>query len=249
MNIRYLAIAIVFLIVLSSAALILAKPPYREKFFETYPGTRDSRIGKDCSICHFNPNGGGPRNPYGIMVENRPGDVGDFETFGNEDADGDGYSDIQEIKAFTYPGFFSDHPVPEKNKRCVTFIGSKNWRDEDIMYCIVNGEFFDMSQLGGACYIKKDKMMAPLRVGIEQMGGSVSYDAKDKRIDIQKDGKLVGQMWVGKSTAKIGGKNYPLEVPPEITNGRTFVPVKAVGDALLAKLIWINRGKIAHFVY
>jgi len=52
-----------------------ARPPIRADFFATYPNATGSKLdvlpsnSKHCGVCHFDFNGGGPRNPYGSGIE------------------------------------------------------------------------------------------------------------------------------------------------------------------------------------
>lgn len=228
-------------------AIVYAQQGYHDELILTYPKLKGTKVDKTCLCCHFIQEGTGPRNPYGVEYENEG--TGDFGKYENDDADGDGYTNIQELNAKTYPGDFSDHPSPAKYSKCVTFFGSNDTvKKVGITVCVVNGKKTDLVPHGGACYIKGGKMMVPLRIGIESLGGAVNWIASEKRIDILKNGKLVGQMWIGKRMGKVNGKEYDLVTPPEIVKGKTFVPVKGVGDSLGAKLIWINTGKIANFV-
>ena len=244
-----IALAIIFAIMLGSFVVVFAQQTYHDELIIIYSFLKGSKIDKTCLCCHFIQEGTGPRNPYGVMYENTD-ELGDFEEFEKYDADGDGYTNIQELKAKTYPGDFRDHPAPTKWSKCVTFFSSiESVKKTPIHVCVVNGVSTDLTPHGGPCYIKGGKTMVPLRIGIESLGGTVIWDGKEKRIDIKKGNTLVGQMWIGKRMAKIDGKNYDLITPPEVNaKGKTFVPVKGVGDALGATLIWINRGKIANFV-
>ncbi len=248
---KLVTLVIAIVMVAGITGLVLAQQAYNDSFFVNYEAAKKTKLAKDCKPCHFKADGSGERNAYGIMYENDGEIDDDFEGIEKDDADGDGYSNIDEIKAGTWPGFFNDHPGAAKYSKCVTFVGTKDsFKKAPVMYCIVNGTLFDMTKQGGACYIKGGKMMAPLRVGIEQLGGTVKYDAKEKRIDIYKGSKLMGKMWIGKRYGEIPpGKKYDLITAPEIKAGTssTFVPVKAVGVALGADFAWVNRGKLANF--
>lgn len=248
---KLVTLVIAIVMVAGITGLVLAQQAYNDSFFVNYEAAKKTKLAKDCRPCHFKTDGSGERNAYGIMYENDGEIDDDFEGIEKDDADGDGYSNIDEIKAGNWPGFFNDHPGAAKFSKCVTFVGTKDsFKKAPVMYCIVNGALFDMTKQGGACYIKGGKMMAPLRVGIEQLGGTVKYDAKEKRIDIYKGSKLMGKMWIGKRYGEIPpGKKYDLITAPEIKAGTssTFVPVKAVGVALGADFAWVNRGKLANF--
>ncbi len=248
---KWIILMVAIVMVAGITGLVLAQQTYNDSFFEIYTAAKKTKLGKDCKPCHFQASGDGERNAYGIEYENDGNIDDDYEGIEKDDADGDGYSNIDEIKAGTYPGVFSDHPGAAKFSKCVTFVGTQDSKNKKpVVYCIVNGALFDMTKQGGACYIKNNKMMAPLRVGIEQLGGTVKYDAKEKRIDIYKGTKLMGKMWIGKRYGEIPpGKQYDLITAPEIKAGTasTFVPVKAVGVALGADFSWVNRGKLANF--
>lgn len=195
----------------------------------------------DCFLCHFHENGDTPRNLYGVQYEVLMD--GDMPLFENDDVDADGYTNKQEIDAGYNPGDFMSNPG-KKYSKCVSFILSNEDDGDARQYIITDGK---ETPIDAPCYIKNNKSMVPLRAGIEGLGGAVGWDGGEKRVDIKKGGKLVGQMWIGKKMAKVNGKNYDLITAPEIKNSRTFVPVKGVGDSLGAELVWINHGKIANF--
>jgi len=84
-----------------------ARNPFRNAFFDRYPGATDSALdavpsnSKHCGVCHFDFDGGGQRNSYGVTLEARlnmgmgvDDAIIDVE---NEDADNDGYSNLVEV--------------------------------------------------------------------------------------------------------------------------------------------------------
>lgn len=244
---KYIAFAVMLIVVCGIAGIASANKVMFPDFKQRYEIGSESKL-NGCFTCHFNAAGGGPRNPFGIAYKKAYADQ-DFADLEKTDSDGDGYTNIEEIKAGKKPGDFNDMPGPAIYKKCVTFFGEADSMSKlPISVCAVDGKSFDLAPYGGPCYIKDSKMMVGLRVGIEQLGGKLEYDATEKRIDIFKDEKIVGVMWIGKKNAKINDKDYDLGTPPEIRNGKTFVPVKGVGDSLGAELIYIAKGKIAHFV-
>jgi hypothetical protein len=61
-------------------------------------------------MCHINPNGGGPRDDYGISYSENGKD---FLAIEEMDSDGDGFTNIEEINALTFPGHSDDFPETE----------------------------------------------------------------------------------------------------------------------------------------
>jgi hypothetical protein len=121
-----------FVLTLCAVALVtyaLADPswarnPIRKTLFQTYPvaeGTQLDNLPSNpghCGACHFDFNGGGPRNPYGGAIE-----VGLNAGLGNseailaiesDDSDADGFSNLVEITQVetfgntpTFPGLYA----------------------------------------------------------------------------------------------------------------------------------------------
>lgn len=74
---------------------------YLDNFNTTY-GTQGSRL-DSCGVCHYNFNGGGPRNPYGEDFRNNNFDAANIGTL---DSDGDGVTNDAEaaVNMLTHPG-------------------------------------------------------------------------------------------------------------------------------------------------
>ncbi|MBP1908470.1 PGF-CTERM sorting domain-containing protein [Methanolobus bombayensis] len=82
-----------------------ARPNYMAAFVEQYDLT-DTRLAT-CDTCHVNPNGGGIRDSYGISYSENGKD---FLAIEELDSDGDGFTNIEEINALTFPGHSDDYP-------------------------------------------------------------------------------------------------------------------------------------------
>ncbi len=97
-----------------------ARNPIRNAFFGTYPSASGTQLdqlpsnSKHCGVCHFDFNGGGQRNPYGFSIETGINNGLTSEeailAVENEDADGDGFTNLTEITSTlfsntpTFPG-------------------------------------------------------------------------------------------------------------------------------------------------
>ncbi len=108
------------------ATSAVARPPIRQAFFDAYVSAVGSRLddlpsnGHHCGVCHFDFNGGGPRNPYGLDLEVT---IPQFPTveeavifIENNDSDNDGHSNFIEItdtanfgNTPTFPGLTSSN--------------------------------------------------------------------------------------------------------------------------------------------
>ena len=104
-----LSIAVITLIIPMGSQ---AKPSFYKQFAATYPNISQGLKDNKCAICHVS-NNDYARNPYGAALE------GTLSTNGNKpnfavvealDSDGDGYTNIEEITAGTFPGDFNSHP-------------------------------------------------------------------------------------------------------------------------------------------
>ena len=109
-------IAAIFLFV-SAACFAAAKPPFLKIFLATYKVDPNSDLGKArCLTCHLPPSPP-KRNPYGLLVQKALEDAHGriitpemLKSIESKDADGDGFTNIQEIKAGTLPGNAQSKP-------------------------------------------------------------------------------------------------------------------------------------------
>ena len=93
------------------AGTALARNPIRREFFSQYPVAETTAIDDvasnpgHCGVCHFDFDGGGPRNPYGVSVEvglnSGLSNEQSILAVENDDADNDGFSNLAEITDLT----------------------------------------------------------------------------------------------------------------------------------------------------
>lgn len=99
------------LLALFQTCSIHAKPEIRAEFFAVYPGAVGSPIetlpsnANHCGVCHFNFEGGGTRNPFGVAVQNALNGFPNTDqgmqdaifSIRSIDSDSDGFSTLVEV--------------------------------------------------------------------------------------------------------------------------------------------------------
>jgi hypothetical protein len=98
---------IIFLAIVCVAGIAYAKPTYWSQFnalYGTSGGSDYQSVLGSCLTCHTS---GSTRNVYGIDFRNANHDFAAIEGL---DSDGDGFTNIEEINAGTFPGDSASHP-------------------------------------------------------------------------------------------------------------------------------------------
>ncbi|MGN1097595.1 MAG: stalk domain-containing protein, partial [Clostridia bacterium] len=91
--------------------------------------------------------------------------------------------------------------------------------------------------------IVNDRVLVPVRAIFESLGASVEWNDATKTAKAEKDG-LVIELTVDSNTAAVNNQPKVLDVPAQIMNGRTMVPVRFVSEALNAKVKWLDAQRI-----
>ena len=85
--------------------------------------------------------------------------------------------------------------------------------------------------------IIEGRTLVPLRAIFNELGVSIIWDNDTQTVTAEKDGVTV-VMQIGNSVFTRNGEQITLDVPPQIIEGRTFVPARAVGESFGAKVGW-----------
>lgn len=91
-----------------------------------------------------------------------------------------------------------------------------------------------------APYIRNGRTMIPLRAVADIMNVRVEWNDAEKRVDLTSSDGTKVRLWVGKTEALKNDKVLNLEAAPEISEGRTFVPLRFVAEALGLVVNWDN---------
>ena len=85
--------------------------------------------------------------------------------------------------------------------------------------------------------IINDRTMVPLRAIFEALGASVEWDGDTKTVTSVK-GDTTVKLTVGENKLTVNGTEKALDVPGQIVENRTLVPVRAISEAFGCEVGW-----------
>lgn len=137
--------------------------------------------------------------------------------------------------------FRSDAATEVKLANCVTPApgeqkGTAVFKIGDAKYTL-NGKEVTMD---AAPYIKDGRTMVPVRFAANAVGvadSNIIWDAAAKKVTVIKGDRVV-QMTIGSKVMLINGAAITMDTAPEISNDRTMLPVRFLGQALGAEFVW-----------
>ena len=129
-------------------------------------------------------------------------------------------SETNAIYANTLKYTFGEQDIPVGTSVVMT-IGSNDF--------VVNNDVVSVKD--AAPYIANDRTYVPFRALGEALGAEVVWD-NDARTVTYTLGKTEVVMTIGEKTYTVNGEEKTMDVAPEITGDRTYVPVRFVGEAL-----------------
>ncbi len=92
-------------------------------------------------------------------------------------------------------------------------------------------------------FIKNGRTLVPVRFISEAFGAKVAFDEASKMISISNEQNIV-KMVLNSDTISINGVDKTIDVAPQIYNDRTFIPLRAMVEAIGKKVFWDDRGLI-----
>ena len=121
-----------------------------------------------------------------------------------------------------------------KNGNFVKFGGEPNTWEEDIRV-IVNGDEVVFPDQKPA--IVNDRTLVPLRAIFEALKAEVEWDDETKTVTSKK-GDISVSLAIDSDRLYQNGQEKILDVPAQIMNGRTMVPVRAISEAFQCQVGW-----------
>lgn len=134
---------------------------------------------------------------------------------------------------FAGPGAYLQ--VPSGNKSLIIDVNQLNSKITDyqpnkpnVIKVFVNGEevAFDTEPI-----IEANVTLVPLRAIMEKLGADVIYNDELRTITAKKDDKRI-YLKIGDITAKINDDTVNLQVPAQIVNSRTMIPLRFISESL-----------------
>ena len=133
------------------------------------------------------------------------------------------------------------HTVTVRAYSGETLLGEKSYvmavsKAADIF---INGEELKLTQKP---VIVEGTTLVPLRAVVEKLGGKVEWVADTKTIVITSSGKKI-TLRIGSYDMNTNGKASALAVPARLINSTTYIPLRAVSEAMDAKVGWDGATK------
>ncbi len=89
----------------------------------------------------------------------------------------------------------------------------------------------------------RGRVLVPVRGVFEQLGAAVTWDEEKKVVTATKDGHVTW-LRIGDKTARRDNAPVVLDVPPQLLDGRTLIPLRFVSEAMGAKVDWNGAEKL-----
>jgi YVTN family beta-propeller protein len=81
------------------------------------------------------------------------------------------------------------------------------------------------------------RTLIPIRTLIESMGGKVSWDGNEQKVIIELSADRI-ELWINRKTALVNGVQKELDVPAQLINSRTMLPLRFVAENLGCTVHW-----------
>lgn len=97
--------------------------------------------------------------------------------------------------------------------------------------------------------IKQSRTYVPIRSLIEDpaLNGGISWKAEEKQVIINCRDMLI-DMRIGSQRVLVNGEAHYLDVAPYIYQGRTYIPLRFIAEAIGAKVSWNQKSREANII-
>lgn len=88
------------------------------------------------------------------------------------------------------------------------------------------------------------RTLVPIRDIFAELGAEINWDPNTKTVTASKNGSRI-KLTIGSTKASLNADELTLDVPPQIINGSTMVPLRFVSDSLGCEISWDQASKTA----
>lgn len=92
-------------------------------------------------------------------------------------------------------------------------------------------------------FTENDRTLVPVRFIAESFGAKVGWDDATQTVTVEANGKVI-KMVLGKAEMDVDGNKVILDTPANTYNDRTFIPLRAMVEAINKNVFWDDRGLI-----
>lgn len=92
-------------------------------------------------------------------------------------------------------------------------------------------------------FTENGRTLVPVRFIAESFGAEVGWDDATQAVTV-KSGNTQMSLVLGKAEMQVNGKTVTLDAPANTYNDRTFIPLRAMVEAMGKKVFWDDRGLI-----
>lgn len=113
----------------------------------------------------------------------------------------------------------------------------------------VNGVQMEIDPENGTTPVLVDgATLIPIRALIEAMGGMVGWDGNEQKVTIELGTDSV-EIWINRKTALVNGAQKELDVPAQLINSKTMLPLRFVAENLGCTLHWDGENQMITILY
>ena len=90
--------------------------------------------------------------------------------------------------------------------------------------------------------LEQNRTLVPLRKIFEALGAIVTWNERTQTVTVIKGSKKI-YFTINSPEMYVDGNKLTIDVPAQIRNGRTLVPVRAISEALGCSVDWDDSSK------
>jgi len=88
--------------------------------------------------------------------------------------------------------------------------------------------------------IKESPSFTPVNIEVSDSGGNI---IEERTFKVENIGMLRMKFWLDRNTMLLNGKEIPVDVPVQIFNGSTMIPVRFIAEGFGADITWVPETK------